>query len=564
MTGVFIYTRIYYFRHQHMSTQHHIDEKTLRAIFNDAIDAMIIISERGIIEQVNPSVSKLFGYAFEEMSGQNISMLMPEPYRSQHDGYMKHHRDTGERKIIGIGREVSGKRKDGSVFPVFLSVSEVFLPDGRRVFAGVMRDITDLKEAQEKAKQYTLELERMVEERTHEIRGVVRALELTNRSLENQYKETKRAEQELIKNQLLLSIIAKNYPNGVICIFNQDMICEFMEGNELSKLGLASSDFVGKRMTETPAGHETAAIHEAHFAKTLQGEETTYEIVYGNFNYLFNTTPIIDEQGIINRVVAVGLNITPMKDAEAQVKDALEKANQLNEMKSRFISMASHEFRTPLSTILSSLNLMLRYHEMNQGEKLTAHAKKIKASIANLTEILEYFLSVEKLESGKVKLEPSTFNVVTFTSEFVGEMQDMVDDNLSIHFSNRLANEEIHTDKKIFRTILQNLLSNAVKYSPDGGTVNVTLEGNQQGLKLTIADEGMGIPEKDQPFLFDRFYRAENASNIQGTGLGLNIIKKYIELLGGDITFQSKIGTGTTFIVHIPLNHQDYETNTHY
>ncbi len=548
-----------------MNKQTDIDEKTLRAIFNDAIDGMIIISERGIIERVNPSVERLFGYQVSEMTGKNITMLMPEPYKGNHDGYMRHHRETGERKIIGIGREVRGLRKDGSQFPFFLSVSEVFLPDGRRVFAGVMRDITDLKEAQEQAKQYTIELEKIVEERTNEIRGVVRALELTNRSLENQYKETKKAEQELIKNQLLFSIIAKNYPNGAICIFNKDLICEFIEGREVQKIGLSKSDFIGKKITETFAGTESSAIHETNFLKTLNGEETSYEINFAGNTYLMNTTPIADEQGEINRLVAVVLNISPMKDAEDQMREALEKANVLNDMKSRFISMASHEFRTPLSTILSSLNLMIRYYELNQGDKLRVHAKKIKSAIANLTEILEYFLSVEKLESGKVKVEHSSFNIKEFTTDFVNEIQDMVEDNLRINLFETLEETDVITDKKIFRTILQNLLSNAVKYSPGGGQISVRLSNTNHIIELKVSDEGMGIPEKDQPFLFDRFYRAENASNIQGTGLGLNIIKKYIELLGGDITFQSELGKGTTFTIHLPLNNKHTnETDTHY
>jgi hypothetical protein len=113
-------------------------------------------------------------------------MLMPEPYHGQHDKFLNNYHQTGEKKVIGIGREVSGKRKDGSIFPIFLSVSEVFLPEGRKVFAGVMRDVSDLTDAREKANQYTQQLERVVEERTQEIRGVVRALELTNQSLENQ------------------------------------------------------------------------------------------------------------------------------------------------------------------------------------------------------------------------------------------------------------------------------------------------------------------------------------------------------------------------------------------
>jgi PAS domain S-box-containing protein len=536
-----------------MSQNDDIDEISLRAIYNDAIDAMIIINERGIIEQLNPSVITLFGYNREEMLGKNIAMLMPEPYHGQHDKYLNNYHQTGEKKVIGIGREVSGKRKDGSIFPIFLSVSEVFLPEGRKVFAGVMRDISDLAEARVKANRYTQQLERVVEERTQEIRGVVRALELTNQSLENQYKETKRAEQELITNQLLFSSIAKNYPNGTICIFNREMVCEFVEGKELERIGLTREDFLGKKITESFAGHENAAIHEYYFKRTIAGEEISYEISFAGQSYLMNTTPILEESGEINRMVAVVLNVSAIKDAEERMKQALDEATQLNEMKSRFISMASHEFRTPLSTILSSLNLMLRYHENQQTDKVKTHAKKIKASIANLTEILEYFLSVEKLESGEVKLEYSPMDIENFTLDFVAEMRDTIDDKLQIQFTSNLVHKEMMMDKKAYRTIIQNLISNAIKYSPEGGRIHIELQTNQQQLLLSISDEGLGIPEEDQRHLFERFYRASNASNIQGTGLGLNIIKKYIELLGGQISFKSTLGKGTSFYISIPI-----------
>jgi signal transduction histidine kinase len=331
------------------------------------------------------------------------------------------------------------------------------------------------------------------------------------------------------------------------------MVCEFVEGKELERIGLTREDFLGKKITESFAGHENAALHEYYFKRTIAGEEISYEISFAGQSYLMNTTPILEESGEINRMVAVVLNVSAIKDAEERMKQALDEATQLNEMKSRFISMASHEFRTPLSTILSSLNLMLRYHENQQTDKVKTHAKKIKASIANLTEILEYFLSVEKLESGEVKFEYSPMDIENFTLDFVAEMRDTIDDKLQIQFTSNLVHKEMMMDKKAYRTIIQNLISNAIKYSPEGGCIHIELQTNQQQLLLSISDEGLGIPEEDQRHLFERFYRASNASNIQGTGLGLNIIKKYIELLGGQISFKSTLGKGTSFYISIPI-----------
>jgi ribosome biogenesis protein Nip4 len=207
--------------------------------------------------------------------------------------------------------------------------------------------------------------------------------------------QRKIAEIALVKSQQMLAVVAKNYPNGIIGVYNKSFICEFIEGQEIQKLGLNKSDFLGKTIGET-FGETTGKIHHNYLKSTLQGHNEVYEINFSNNNYLFYTTPIKDDHNKIERMVVVGLNITQIKVAEEQIRQALDKANELSEMKSRFISMASHEFRTPLSTILSSLNLMTKHYELKDDNKFKSHTVKIKSAITNLTEILEYFLSVEK------------------------------------------------------------------------------------------------------------------------------------------------------------------------
>jgi signal transduction histidine kinase len=278
-----------------------------------------------------------------------------------------------------------------------------------------------------------------------------------------------------------------------------------------------------------------------------------YELVINNNNYLFYTTPIKDDYDSIDRIVVVCLNISLVKEAEEKTRQALDKANELSELKSRFISMASHEFRTPLSTILSSLNLMVKYKELNEHEKFTSHGVKIKTSIINLTEILEYFLSVEKLDSGHFKIEPTTIDLVDFINTNIDEVVNDLKDKQRIVLQLSLKKIMINHDKKIIRTIWQNLITNAIKYSPENGEIIVHLQANDDRFILSVIDNGIGIPENEQKHLFERFYRANNAANIQGTGIGLNIIKKYIELLGGNITFTSKLNEGTTFTINLPL-----------
>ncbi len=536
-----------------------INEETLRAIFNNAVDGMIVINNRGIIQSVNNSITNMFQFSNEEMIGNNISMLMPEPDHSKHDGYLKKHHETGEKKIIGIGREVVGKRKDNTTFPFFLSICDVEMQNGEKLFAGVIHDISVLKKAQNDLEDYSKileknnsDLEKHVSERTAQLSSANIELESSNVLLAKQIDENKKANIELLKSQQMLSIIAQNYPNGIISVYNKSHICEFIEGLELKKLGLSKEDFLGKTIAET-FDKEISDIHTYHFNKTVNGESTMYELVINNNNYLFYTTPIKDDYYLIDRIVVVCLNISLVKEAEEKTRHALDKANELSELKSRFISMASHEFRTPLSTILSSLNLMVKYKELNEHVKFASHGVKIKTSIINLTEILEYFLSVEKLDSGHFKIEPTTFDLVDFINTNIDEVVNDLKDKQRIVLQLSLKKIMINHDKKIIRTIWQNLITNAIKYSPENGEIIVHLQANDDRFILSVIDNGIGIPENEQKHLFERFYRANNAANIQGTGIGLNIIKKYIELLGGNITFTSKINEGTTFTINLPL-----------
>jgi signal transduction histidine kinase len=245
------------------------------------------------------------------------------------------------------------------------------------------------------------------------------------------------------------------------------------------------------------------------------------------------------------------------KKAEIQLKKAFEKEKELNELKSRFVSMASHEFRTPLSTILSSASLIERYEESNEAEKRLKHINRIKNSVTNLTDILNDLLSIGKLEEGKVSINAVTFNLNNFSRDIVQEMQ-LISQSSNIINYKHIGSEIVTTDKQLLRNILVNLLSNALKYSSEGKGVDFLTDNQGTELKMTIKDYGMGIPDQDKKHLFSRFFRATNVTNIQGTGLGLNIVKKYIELLKGDINFESELNVGTTFYITIPLNN-----NTH-
>lgn len=396
------------------------NESRLNAIIETAIDGIITIDRRGIVESMNAAAGRIFDYEPEEVIGQNIKLLMPEPDRSNHDSYIHNYQESGEKKIIGIGREVSGRKKNGEIFPFLLSVSEVVLGE-KVIYTGIIHDISELKEVEKAYKKLNSELEDRVQQRTSELFSAIKKLKETN---------------------------------------------------------------------------------------------------------------------------------ARQKKAEAEVRKALEKEKELNELKSRFVTLASHEFRTPLSTILSSASLIGKYNEKGHPEKADKHIQRIKTSVANLTGILNDFLSLSKLEEGILANHPTNFNLHELCTEVFEEMNSVLKkaQKLSLLFE---GPEAVYIDRNILKNILLNLLSNSIKYS-EKGTIVLDVRESAHSIIFTIKDEGIGIPEEEQQFLFTRFFRAKNAGNIQGTGLGLNIVKRYVELLEGNISVESKLEHGTTFIIEIP------------
>ena len=406
----------------------------LKSIIDTAIDGIITIDNRGIVETMNPSAAVLFEYDAEEVVGNNIKMLMPDPYHREHDDYLGRYQKTKVPHIIGIGREVSGKTKTGIVFPMRLAVSEVILND-RVIYTGIIHNLTEVKKAQQEIVELNKQLEQKVEERTYDLEKVVNKLLTTNKNLTHEI-----SEREAIANKL--------------------------------------------------------------------------------------------------------------KKNEEELHEALEKEKELNGLKSRFVSMASHEFRTPLTTIMSSASLITRYPTEEQQANRERHVGRIKSAVNNLTGILNDFLSLSKLEEGAIRINLENTDTAALSHQVIDEVKAMLKPDQQIIHKSSGTPREIKTDQRILKNILFNLISNAIKYSEASILCEFIFEEAQ--IQLVIKDQGIGIPLEDQKHLFTRFFRAGNVVNIQGTGLGLSIVKRYVELLGGTIAFESIQEEGTSFTITLP------------
>jgi PAS domain S-box-containing protein len=240
-----------------------------------------------------------------------------------------------------------------------------------------------------------------------------------------------------------------------------------------------------------------------------------------------------------------------LQQSEKDLRESLVKEHHLNNLKSRFVSMASHEFRSPLSTMLSSIFLLEKYSTSEQQPHRLKHIYKIKESIHHMNALLEDFLSLGKLDESKTTMVCSHFDLKELIHDVIEEIEPIRRQGQNLHFdAGELKN--ISSDKKLLRNIIANLLSNACKFSDENKNIWIITERLDKEIKITVKDEGIGICKEDQKHLFETFFRGQNVQNIQGTGLGLHIIKRLTELLQGRVQLKSELGKGTTVSVFLP------------
>jgi PAS domain S-box-containing protein len=491
------------------------------ALFASAAEGLLVVDRKGLIKLLNRRAEEMFGYTRGEMQDQPVELLVPESFRGAHIKNKHDYLANPSRRSMGTGLDLWAQRKDGSTFPVEISLNH-FESEGDEYAMALISDITRRKEVEQQLERLNEELEGRVQERTRELR----------------------------ESQHLYGVIARNFPNGSINVFDREFNYVFAEGRELFRMGVTSDQLVGTNYLArlSPVVRETV---KSKLLTVFEGQSLSFDLDLDEKTFEIHAVPLRDAEGLISRILVVETNTTQQKRAAADIIKALEKERQLNEMKSRFVSMASHEFRTPLSTILTSISLLGRYTAPEHEEQRAKHFTRIRSSVHNLTAILNDFLSLDKLESGMLAPNPEEFDLHTMLDDLIDEMQSVckVGQVIKLFY----AGENLVTvDRNMVRNIILNLLSNASKYSDEGKVLEIKANVADGKIRIDVRDEGIGIPEGDAKHMFERFFRAHNATNIQGTGLGLNIVKKYIDLMNGDIWFESKPGKGSVFSFVLP------------
>lgn len=498
-----------------------------RILFDSIAEGFILVDSSGSVVLSNPRCEELFACEEGALIGKKIEDLLPNSLRSDHVQKRQEFHSSPQKRSMGRGMNLQAQRMDGTLFYVEISLNHLKMNEEIYVSA-LITDISERAEQERQIKELNQDLETKVKERTYEVQ----------------------------KSQELYSTIARNFPNGTINVFDRDLNYIFVEGKELFQMGITSEKLIGTNYLEKINKVIRPQIKSALLA-VFRGESQDFEIDLKDQCYHINAVPLKSNNNQIERILVVEKNITPQKLILQQQEEALKKERNLNEMKSRFVSMASHEFRTPLSTILSSTSLIEKYLAENMPEKTVKHTNRIRSSVQGLTEILNDFLSVDKLETQPTPVSIHPFNYLQFVSDIAEEMNAVSKEGQEIIVEIAPGIKTISTDQKLLKNILYNLMSNAIKYSHEGQPIIFKSIISNNTLIITIQDFGIGIPKGDYNQMFGRFFRAKNAINIKGTGLGLNIVQKYLEMLEGSISFESEEDKGSKFILNVPINYED-------
>ena len=492
------------------------DQDIFKVLLGAVSEAVIVVDEHQSIVEINESAEILFGYTRIELIKQPLNILIPKNYHAEHGNHFTGFMKEKERRQMGHGRDIYGARKDGSTFPVEAGLNPFTIYDKNYVMALVI-DITERKVREQ--------------ERLH-------LATIFNESLNEIY----------IFDTKTLKFINVNYGAQKNIGYSLE---ELKKMTPVSiKPGYNETDFrdtikvllkkdLDKIVFETIHQRKNGTTYpvEVHLQLSNLGEKAVFVAIILDITDRKNYTEKLENK---------------VEERTEQLKVALSKEKELNELKTQFLSLVSHEFKTPLSGILTSSVLLSKYTLSDQQQKRDKHIKIIADKVQFLNSILNDFLSLERLEAGKLNYNFSHFKLSKVIDEVIYNANMLLKKGQSIKYPDDIDDFSLFQDEKSITIILSNLVYNAIAYSQEDKTIAILVTQNDTETTIKIKDDGIGIPIKDQNNIFDRYYRAENVSTIQGTGIGLNIVKSHLENLGGTINFKSKENSGTTFTITIP------------
>ena len=523
------------------------------AFFEYATMGILITDGCGKITAINPFALKEFGYTGKELIGKEIEVLIPARFHKKHIQHREKYSKKNQSRPMGAVMNLLAAKKNGTEFPVEISLGN-YHNNGDKYVIAFISNISMRKKAEADIEMINNKLETTVELRTRDLKGTLHQLEISTKKLE----KATSFQKAILDNVGAMIITGDKY--GIIQTFNPEAEKElgyradelvnihnaliFHDPSEVSRRAI---EFSKELQISIPDGVEVFLIKSRLGLHNEQ--EWTYIRKNGTrFPVLLNITVLKNERNIAIGFLGVAINISERKKTEEDLKIALGKEKELNELKSRFVSMASHEFRTPLSTVLSSAYLIEKYATAEDQPKRITHLQRIVSSVTMLTDILNDFLSVGRIEEGKIQVRPTLFNIREFILTLIKETKNNLKKKQRIRYHHE-GIPDILLDASLLKHIIMNLVSNASKFSAEASLIEIKTICHNDHIILSIIDQGIGISKEDQKHLMERFFRGANAGNIQGTGLGLHIVSKYAELMNGTVECKSELEKGTEFIV---------------